>query len=299
MMIITFDQNNPYSSQLLTEWQTQFVITRVNFHDIPDPVVVDHIPSSVKAIALKNSPNITFAALFPDVKIVDIKGDFTAFDDAMFHLQYCFLALDNPLVPGQITLRHTDRLVIYNAALHVDSLRDARAHSIVLRLHREFTIVPVIADGVNALIVHTDWDLNVDVHLTSIPDSLTHIQVLEKNLSTQALEMIHSHNQRLRYVGGPNAVQVHVSYANDVAPQDFTQENRKRDFYAHRIHVDLTQKFGDMAANEILQNVYGTHYKEAKFGTTLGGSQRQRQRQRQIIIPRIQRQRLGQGHLGL
>lgn len=292
-MILTFDENNPYSRQLLMELETQSEITRVNFYNIPDHVVVDHLPSSVKAIALSRSPNITFAVLFPSVEFVFIKGELIAFDDAMFHLQWCSLTPTVPLLPGQITLRHTDRLIINDAVLHVDSLRDAHAHEIVLRLCRESTIVPAIADGVNVLTVHIDYDFGVDtppgtVHLTSIPDSLTDIRVPENDLSTLSLEMLHSHNQRLRYIDGPNAIQTRLIYFHrrrcDVdhgAPQDFTREDGMRDFYAHRTLVDLTRKFGDVVANQILQNVYGDYYREAKFGTALGGSQRSRSRSRQ------------------
>lgn len=286
MIVLTFDQNNPpYSRQKFIELETQFDIARIDFCDIPDHVVVDYLPSSVKSIYIDSSPNITFAVSFPNVRTVDIRGEFIAFDDAMFRLGWCFLASDNPIQPGQIKLRHTDVLLIYRTVLHVDSLRNAHAQKIVLRFCRSISsstiVVPVIANGVSVLTVHSDaTTLPEIVHLASIPDSLTHIRVPENDLSMQALEMLHSHNQRLRYTFGPNAVQTHLIHYNrrrydpdDVAPQNFTQENAKRDLYAHRIHLDLTRKFGDAAANQILQNVYGSYYKAAKFGTTLGKSQ--------------------------
>lgn len=87
-MILTFDENNPYSSQNMIEVETQFQKTRVDFCNIADPVAVDHLPSSVRTIVLDLSPNITFAVLFSHVAIVDIKGEFIAFDDAMFRLRW-------------------------------------------------------------------------------------------------------------------------------------------------------------------------------------------------------------------
>jgi hypothetical protein len=123
------------------------------------------------------------------------------------------------LSPGQVKLLYTQTFHIRNAVLHVDFLRDVRVKSIIICSTQipqpETVFVPAIALGVIKLTIQTPEELRILVHMTSIPDPMTSLLVSEKGLSEQAVEMIHSHNQRHRYMFGPTANQVQLFYHSD------------------------------------------------------------------------------------
>ena len=284
-MALHFSSENPYSRQNVMDAEAQFEVRHIYLQGIVEPTVEDYLPPSVHSITIDCSPNVTFSVPFPDVHYVTMLGAHIAFDDAMFQLQLCQITssdfADKPYVylePGQLKLRNTEILSIRNAVLHADSLRDAHVETISLRFCQDdrpiSMIVPVIADGVDLLTVHAALAAPGGIHLASVPDSLTKLRIPQNELSVPAMEMLHVHNQRLRYMHGPNAAQSQLlTYNRDLfnfyeaEPVDFTQENADRDLNVQRIREALVQKFGDSGANQILQNMYGEHYGQApRFG---------------------------------
>ena len=291
--MIRYDQNNPYSRNSMLELETQFEVRRVEFVNVQEPTVVDYLSPSVTVIMIDTSPNVTFSVSFPNVKRMHVTGRSITFEDDMFpHLNNCSIGPSqyyedtDPRVflePGQLKLRNTNKLVIYSAVMHADSLRDAHVHQIVLLSCQDSRpipmIVPVIADGVTVLTVQPTLATPGGVHLASIPETLINLQVPQNDLSSSTIENIHVHNQRLRYLHGPNAIQTRlINYDRvlenyeDIQPQDFTQENADRDLNVQRIREALVQQFGDLAANQMLQNLFGEHYGQAAYG---GGGRRE------------------------
>jgi hypothetical protein len=292
-MIHRYNQDNPYSRNSMLELETQFEVRMVEFVNVREPTVVDYLSPSVTMIMIDTSPNVTFSVPFPNVNRIHVFGESITFKDDMFPLLgNCVIGPsqhneDNDprvfLEPGQLKLRNTNKLVMHNAVMHADSLRDAHVHQIMLLSCQDSRpipmIVPVIADGVTVLNVHPTLATPGGVHLTSIPNTLRYLQVPQNDLNSSTIENLHVHNQRLRYLHGPNAIQTRlVNYDrrlqnyDDTQPEDFAQENADRDLNVQRIRETLVQRFGDFAANEILQNMYGEHYGQAANG---GGGRRE------------------------
>ena len=295
---ICFNQENPYS-QLEMDRQVAYWaeygrghrrwtgIYGIEFCDISDSIEVYNVPAC--HVSICNSPNIIF--MTPNDKVKSLRAmESLKFDDEMFPNLSCltiggsrYLEMMNNLMhlnPGQLRLRNVRSLQMCNAILHVDSLRDAHvkimymSYTQIPQLDTTNVLIPVLPPGFSKLIIQTVEDVRLLVCMTSIPDSMRSLVLPFGFLSEQAVELLHSHNQRLRYLFGPTTKQLRLFYDNqrggdNLSPQNFTKTNDIRDRVADYTQSLARRILGDSAASLVLQYVYGDYYILAKFGTAL------------------------------
>jgi hypothetical protein len=260
---------------------------RIEFCDISESIKVYDMPAY--HILLCNSPNVIFMTPNPRVKGCIVLESYQ-FDDEMFpNLNHLTIGgnrdmemptLMHHINPGQLKLRNARKITTCNAIFHVDSLRESRVEYINMsytqrpQLDSINVFVPVLPSGFSELIIHTVENVRILVYMTSIPDSMTLLVLPYGFLSEQAAELLHSHNQRLRYMFGPTTKQVELVYDDqrgddNIPPQDFTKTNKIRDRVADYTQSLARRILGDSAASLVLQYVYGDYYILAKFGTAL------------------------------
>jgi hypothetical protein len=140
-MSYTFTPNDSYSRQSMMDLETQFPIYRIEFQNVQEHTVVDYLSPSVTIVVIDTSSNVIFSVPFPHVKRIHVFGQSITFKDDMFHLIECRIGPSayyediDPRVflePGQLRLRNTKTLTVFNAVLHADSLRDAHVERVKL-----------------------------------------------------------------------------------------------------------------------------------------------------------------------
>lgn len=276
---VLFDDMIPYSREVIDNGGLGYL--RVVFGYTYDAVVVDHLP--VWYMRIINSPNLTFqrgeyGQTFM-VKTVTISGPgMAAFNDEPFRLQSLSIS-DVYLAPNQLTLRTTPDLFLSYVDLRLESLSDAdviniRFDQCIMEDLPGF-IIPRLLGRVQTITVRYTVG---GIHFTNIPDSLQSITVPKGELSAEALEMIHTHTQRLRYIYGRSSLRViEMDFAGNAIEMDFTLENFNRDEVATQVEERLKRYLPSPLNNQIMQDAYGTHYEKPRFG---GARSRSRARSR-------------------
>ena len=301
--IITFDEYQPYSRSVLEARQD---LLTVIFSGIAN-TVVDYLPSSIIELQLYDSENVTFSCdenISLDIGQIIIKNSHNVTFNCNIVVDFVMLygvssfndhgilsAIDmymdfniqlsdfqsRYLHANQLTLRNTNRLRIRHRKLDVDSLRNINVTEMRLTKCTSYNdgafILPRLAN-VQRLTIIPEGRIPGDIHLTNIPESLQILRVPWGELSDQALDMIHSHTQRLRYINGQNSVtlqviEIEAEYddSDDEELQDFTNENRRRDTMADEIEREVNELVLPAPLHsQIMQYVYGDHYSQPRNG---------------------------------
>ena len=302
---ITFTEILPYTRDKVLHGEG-FEFFSVIFESIQAAVVVDYLPTTTKEIQLTNSPNITFDNSRFNVSTRDVIlwGPAIRFNDAIFHLEECFVDhhLDGVL---DLTLRNTQSLFLRHTKLHIDSLRNVSANAIYIygdcidTKNDGFKFqVPELAEGVQTIYILTD--LLLTVHLTNIPNSLREITVGKFCLSEESLILINNHSQRLRYLFGQPLKVFQINRLDyleypEIEPEliDFTRNDRSRDLeVAAFINRPPSYNAPDLVNSRIMEYVYGDYYGQPRHdGININDGTTRRKRKRRAIKNRKRKSR--------
>jgi hypothetical protein len=273
---ITFTAEHPwFANQREAEMSEH---TEMTFKNIHQEVAINYMPSTVFSVSLYDSPNVTFLQNFPNVTTVSCTGKIR-FNDNMFkNLDMCYIDsdLDETIVDaGQLTIKNAKKILFFpNCTLLPNSLNNVHAKEMQIS---SASVIPKIADGVEILIIRPRERL---IQLPNIPNTLVKLYVPRNKLSEVSQNMIHDRNQKYRYLQssaiGPAAQQVDLyEYDSKLTrtnmlkltnKTDFTSKNLIRDKEAYRLRLNLHSKYTTRVANNILQFIYGDHYRQRGKG---------------------------------